>query len=46
MNRETYRLLEAFMLSHVGDMAHDSEHIRRVLYDLTPSHRYAPIDWR
>lgn len=32
MNRETYHLLEAFMLSHVGDMAHDSEHIRRVLY--------------
>jgi len=32
MNRETYRLLEDCMLAHVGDTAHDSEHIRRVLY--------------
>lgn len=31
MNRETYRLLENYMLSCVEDAAHDSEHIYRVL---------------
>jgi len=29
-----------------ADILAISPHIRRVLYDLTPSHRYAPIDWR
>ena len=29
-----------------ADILATSPHIRRVLYDLTPSHRYAPIDWR
>ena len=29
-----------------ADILATSPHIRRVVYDLTPSHRYAPIDWR
>lgn len=33
MNRETYRLLENFMLCCMEDTAHDREHIYRVLYN-------------
>lgn len=32
MNRETYCLLENYMLSCMGDTAHDKEHVYRVLY--------------
>ena len=32
MTREAYQLLEAHMLSCMGDSAHDKEHIYRVLY--------------
>ena len=32
MNRETYRLVEDYMLSCLRDSAHDREHIYRVLY--------------
>lgn len=32
MNRETYCLLENYMLSCMGDAAHDKEHVYRVLY--------------
>lgn len=32
MTRETFALLEKYMLSCAGDAAHDSEHVRRVLY--------------
>lgn len=32
MTKETYRLLEEYMLSCMGDSAHDREHIYRVLY--------------
>ena len=33
MNKETYRLLENYMLSCMDDAAHDKEHIYRVLYN-------------
>lgn len=33
MNRENYSLLENYMLSCMGDSAHDREHIYRVLYN-------------
>ena len=33
MTRETYTLLENFMLQNAGDSAHDREHIYRVLYN-------------
>ena len=33
MNRETYCLLEEFMLCSMDDAAHDKEHIYRVLYN-------------
>ena len=33
MTRETYTLLENFMLRNAGDSAHDREHIYRVLYN-------------
>lgn len=33
MDRETYRLLENFMLGCMTDAAHDKEHIYRVLYN-------------
>lgn len=33
MNKETYCLLENFMLSCMEDAAHDKEHIYRVLYN-------------
>lgn len=33
MNRETYCLLEDFMLCSMDDAAHDKEHIYRVLYN-------------
>ena len=33
MNRETYSLIEAYMLSCMDDSAHDKEHIYRVLYN-------------
>ena len=33
MNKETYCLLENFMLSCMDDAAHDKEHIYRVLYN-------------
>lgn len=33
MNKETYALLENFMLSCMEDSAHDKEHIYRVLYN-------------
>ena len=32
MNRETYSLLENYMLSCMDDSAHDREHVYRVLY--------------
>ena len=32
MTRETYTLLEDYMLSCMEDSAHDKEHIYRVLY--------------
>lgn len=32
MNRQTYCLLEDFMLFIMDDAAHDKEHIYRVLY--------------
>lgn len=32
MTRETFALLEEYMLSCAGDAAHDGEHVRRVLY--------------
>lgn len=32
MNRETYSLLETYMLSCMDDAAHDAEHVYRVLY--------------
>lgn len=32
MDKETYRLLEGYMLSCMGDSAHDKDHIYRVLY--------------
>ena len=32
MNRETYNLLESFMLSCMEDAAHDKDHVYRVLY--------------
>lgn len=33
MNKETYSLIESYMLSCMEDSAHDSEHIYRVLYN-------------
>ena len=33
MNKETYDLLEGFMLSCMADSAHDAEHVYRVLYN-------------
>lgn len=33
MNKETYCLIENFMLECMGDTAHDKEHIYRVLYN-------------
>jgi len=33
MNRETYCLLEEYMLGSMDDAAHDKEHIYRVLYN-------------
>lgn len=33
MTRETYRLMESFMLSSMADSAHDAEHVYRVLYN-------------
>lgn len=33
MDRETYRLLENYMLSCMEDSAHDKEHVYRVLYN-------------
>ena len=33
MNRETYCLLENYMLSCMEDSAHDREHIYRVLFN-------------
>ena len=33
MNRETYSLIEDYMLSCMQDSAHDKEHIYRVLYN-------------
>lgn len=33
MTRETYRLLEDYMLSCMDDSAHDKEHVYRVLYN-------------
>lgn len=33
MNRSTYSLIENYMLSCMGDSAHDKEHIYRVLYN-------------
>ena len=33
MNRETYCLLEEYMLCSMDDAAHDKEHIYRVLYN-------------
>lgn len=33
MNRADYRLMEDYMLSCMGDSAHDKEHIYRVLYN-------------
>lgn len=33
MNRDNYRLMEDYMLSCMGDSAHDKEHIYRVLYN-------------
>lgn len=32
MTQNTYKLLEAYMLSCMGDSAHDKEHVYRVLY--------------
>ena len=32
MNREAYKVIEAHMLSHMTDAAHDKEHVYRVLY--------------
>lgn len=32
MTRDTYTLLESYMLSCMEDSAHDKEHIYRVLY--------------
>lgn len=32
MTKETYILLETYMMSQMGDSAHDAEHIYRVLY--------------
>ena len=32
MNKETYDLIEGYMLSSMDDAAHDKEHIYRVLY--------------
>ena len=32
MTQETYTMLESYMLSCMGDSAHDTEHVRRVLY--------------
>lgn len=32
MTQETYDLLEHYMLTCMGDSAHDTEHVRRVLY--------------
>lgn len=32
MTKETYHLLETYMLSCMGDSAHDKEHVYRVLY--------------
>ena len=32
MKQETFDLLERYMLACMGDSAHDSEHVRRVLY--------------
>ena len=33
MNKQTYTLLENYMLSCMEDSAHDKEHIYRVLYN-------------
>lgn len=33
MNRETYQILENYMLDCMGDSAHDKDHIYRVLYN-------------
>ena len=32
MKQETFELLEGYMLACMGDSAHDTEHVRRVLY--------------
>ena len=33
MDKETYTLLEKYMLECMGDSAHDKDHIYRVLYN-------------
>ena len=33
MDKETYTLLEKYMLECIGDSAHDKDHIYRVLYN-------------
>ena len=33
MTQETYKTIESYMLSCMGDSAHDSEHVYRVLYN-------------
>ena len=32
MNEKCYKRLEQFMLSYMGDSAHDSQHVYRVLH--------------
>lgn len=47
MTQETYDLLEGYMLSCMGDSAHDTEHVRRVLYtalDIAESEPDADLD--
>lgn len=39
MTRETYTLLENYMLSCMDDSAHDCEHVYRVLYQRWKSRR-------
>jgi uncharacterized protein len=46
MNRETFALLENYMLSCCGDSAHDKEHLYRVLDNALTIGREEPgVDW-
>lgn len=45
MNKDTYRILENYMLSCMDDSAHDCEHVYRVLYNALQIAEGEPVDY-